>query len=530
MSNTELLNEFDMVLAMSESTINAQLKKLVTNKELASSMIITQDLVGTNYVFKILESADQIPRDAQGNPTVAYISADILPQVRIAETGTKITFLIDFQEGDAAFYIGGGRSGGFKTFEMKSWQYGVAVNLELQALSKDKMDHLPQKVRDQLNKFSEEMFTIQHLLLDLNSTALSTPDALTTITPGANKPEHDAFVEFVQAFLEEQIKNGNPYILGYNVESKETNRFAANQVIPGPIRPVGTTYTMFHDPTDQSRSTLNFAMVTAGGKVTVPGSAPFLSMNLLDPQSPAQSRMVYSNRVLIEKLILEPFFWRYRASIYDQINSKLDVSPGLGLPQAMGHAPHLHLFNIADDKSGSDEYTNSFVVSSNSIGGQINLNFSGYMHFYKKKSKKLPFCRAHASAKTNISWSGTISLVPAKDAQGRPTLRLDQVFHSNAPDNHTHKDGCAKGWDEISKILGGLIDTFSFGSNIVGQLFSNMLSVPTGEGNGPSVGAALNALGTSLPAVFLLPAGDVFEMGAIAIDSDSNVYLDLSQR
>lgn len=150
----EIFNNFDIVVAISQKTINDQLQKLVAMGTIKSRLTLVQ--VAQNRQFKYLTSAAEIPANA------AYIDADIVPQIDIHASGTQLTFILAFKSGKAAFWQGGpGPLAQLTQFDVAGWRYGFAVTLDLTAITSGdaaKRQVTPDSVRRTLQDFQSRLF------------------------------------------------------------------------------------------------------------------------------------------------------------------------------------------------------------------------------------------------------------------------------------------------------------------------------------------------------------------------------------
>jgi hypothetical protein len=127
------------------------------------------------YVHQVGDSASDIPRDSDGNPTVACIDGQILPEAVISESGTSITFVLRFRPGTAWFHVGNGPLAALTKYEMTGWSYGIDITLDLIAVEKEDINNtivVPPLVESQLTGFLDNMFSVSSLFMDFQSTDL----------------------------------------------------------------------------------------------------------------------------------------------------------------------------------------------------------------------------------------------------------------------------------------------------------------------------------------------------------------------
>jgi hypothetical protein len=520
----EIFNDFDMVVAISQKTINDQLKRLVAVGAIRPTLILAQTAKGGHYVYELLDQESAIPANS------AYISARVIPQINIPANGTEITLVLEFMAGRAAFWLGGaGPLAQLTSFNVAGWSYGISVSLDLKAVVADDIARgrgISATIRDQLADFKSRMFDVSSLFLDFVSADLLRFDPATT-RAGAQNEAAQQLALFMQFYFKNVSAQGNPFILGYSVTPTAAARLPADLAsVPDLLRPVGTTFTLYHEPSDPNLSALNFALVTKGGHRTIPGTPPNLSTNLLLPDR-ADAKVAYASSCLTEPMLIRPVFKQIRESVYSAISGHISVGEGNDYDAARSKTPDGWRFNIANVGGGDDQYVNQFSVSLQNTPGELRLNFAGNVHVYKEVSKNAFFCTARAWARGDIAWSGTVSL-------GIVDGLLRVVNSQFRTDRNTHDSGtnsCADAFSWMGRIIGGVIDVFTgFGDNFYfSRLVANAFSVNVpGIGN---VSVGLGALAGSARAVIVLPAGGVFDFhNPPAADGRGDLSVPLSYR
>lgn len=533
MKNSDIFQSYDIVVSIPVSTINAQLSHLVGLGMIRPQLILVQTIQNGNYTYEVLDSASQIPMDASGNPKYAYVKGEFLPAVHISDSGTNITFILNFHSGTACFWEGEGPLAQLKAFDMSGWSYGIDVDMDLAAIAKDDIARngsVPQNVQSQLRQFSDEMFTINSLFMDFESTDLLRFNPTYSQAGTAGEVGLQSLTTFMQFYLTNLVKAGNPYVLGYSLTTTATTKYSASQQIPASLRPVGTTYTMYHDPAHPDISTLNFVLATQAGHQRINGSPGNFDSNWIQPDEQVDAKIIYSHGVLIENLYLEPFFTQLRQGIYDKIRGHIEVGIGRDYDQAKSPTPTGFSYDIANDSSGDDQYVNHFDTSFATTPGATAINLNGTLKFYKEHSKNLGVDTARASLTADVTWTGTITISVEKDVNGVPTLHTDREFRIVKSDHSTYMNDWAKGLDEFSNIFGKILDFLTTGlsAGFFTTLFDALLAVPVpGIGN---IGGALQNLGSSVGTVIVLPAGQVFFFKNPSADPAANLSIGLTYK
>ncbi len=527
--NAAIFDDFDMVVSVSLATLNDQLRKLTAKGVIPPRLLLTRHLAANNtWTYQQHPDGSAIPRDADGNPTVELIDAAIVPQIAITSSGTDVTLVIGFEAGEAWLY--GDATGPLAQLTHHNaggWTYAVGISLDLAAVKADDLGHgiaVPSEVEAQLSGFLDQMFRIDHLFLDFDSVDLLDFDATKTVAPTGGEGAK-AFTEFMQFFLTSLVRNGNPFILGYSLATTDQTASTTANSVPASLRPSGTTFSIFHDPSDPSRSSVNFVLVTDGGHRTIMGSPPNFSSNWFDPDDKSAAKLIYSSSCLEEPLLLRPVFEAVRDGVYKKLAGKVSVSKGNAYADALRWTATGPNFDIAKDWSGNDRFINQFEASYTSSASTLTISFTGVVKAYKFVEKTI-LCKATASASGESHWSGTISVT----ASGDSGLQVSHNFETTSSTHDSDSNTCAKDMKFIGNVLGGVVDVFTLGldGGFFGTTLGNALSVDI-----PGVGdldVAMNHLAESVANVIVLPAGDVFDFSHPTSDVNGNLALDLTYR
>src|SRR5262245_50095511 len=107
MKNTEIFNDYDMVVSVSQKAINDQLTHLTKMGVIPNEFIVAEEVDEQgNFHFKVLKCFDEVPKDPSGNPSVACIDGKIAPGISIEESGTNVVLVVNFTSGSAYFFVG----------------------------------------------------------------------------------------------------------------------------------------------------------------------------------------------------------------------------------------------------------------------------------------------------------------------------------------------------------------------------------------------------------------------------------------
>lgn len=536
--NTDVFQDYDMVVSMSEDLINSQLIHLTQLGTIRSSLIMQQipHPKTKSFTYKILDDASSINKD------LGYINAEIIPQISIPTGGTKLTLLIKLLSGEAQLWIGEGPFAKLTKTPIDNWVYAITVNMNLKNITGDiKNLKIPANITKQLTHFTEDMFTVNSLFLDFESSVLDTFDPAATTVGKAGDEFLKALTFFMSFYFTSLKTSGNPYVLGYSINQTDQTKPPKNEQVSDSLKPVATNYSMYQDSTDAKKSNLNYLLVTKGGFDKLPGSPDIFPSNWIGASENIDAKMIISHQDLIEKLVLKPLFNQLQNNIYTQIQDKLDdnIYPGNSYEEGKTITSTGMSFVVANelsDDDNTDQYKNTFDVSfdnqssnQNDDGSAI-IQLSGSLYFHKESSESMPFCTARARATITQDWSGSITIKATKDKDGKPSLSMSHNISASNPNTSTSKNDCADAWSEIGEILGAIIDGFTgfLDDGFFAQLLSNALSTHvSGLGSLQTVTPNLPNL---LNNTILLPAGGVFYFKNPAIDNEGNFSLDLTYK
>jgi hypothetical protein len=524
LNNTEIFNDFDMVVSMTQKTINDQLIHLTRLGVIESTFVLTRklDLDTFEYTYQKLTPQDPIPAGQ------SYLKVtELVPQVQISETGSNICFILEFRQGSFGMALEGAVKEFVFGVDEGTWQYGVMVRMDLATLAKQDIQGkktIPPNVQDQLSHFCDNMFTVNSLFMDFQSVDLINFDPNTTSAGKANQVGQQALSEFMKFYLLDLIKDGNPYILGYSITPPKV--MPEDSRVPDVLRPVGTTYTMYFDPKYPDLSNLNFCLVTAGGHKTIVTQPGNLDSNWISPAEQCDAKAIFGHGALIEPLILRPFYDSYAGKFFNAIAGQIDVNAGNSYDQAKSVADGVYTFTVSAQGSGSDhnQYTNSFTVKIDNKGPTTSLIFSGTAYMYKMKTEE----PAEAWASGTVKWSGRVDITTTI-ADKLPVLSLNHSFKvdSNVPQSHSNAAAQAMKW--LGVFLRGLLDVFSgFALDFLGRIIDNALTLNLP--GLPDVSAAFSNMDSSMRATIMLPAGDVFYFKSPSTDAELNLGVPLTYK
>ncbi|KAK6352477.1 hypothetical protein TWF730_009302 [Orbilia blumenaviensis] len=542
MKNTDIFSPifgYDMVVAVTEGTINEQLAYLADLGTIKTSLIMgLERKSGFTYTPVFYDTWDKVPKTDDGKtPKNPVINVEYFPSITIPRSGTLACLLLNMKSGTAWFKDPINLD--LVPLDVKGWKYGIAVELNFAGLSTDALNGgkpIPPIVVERLNQFTSNDFKISHLFADFTSTELARFDPEET-SVGDNPPEIlTAFVSFMTNFLKgmKDDPKTNPYILGYTI-TKDKDTPNPDQDVPLSLKPIGQTFALYKDPKVPNMSNINFILNTQGGQGKLShGIHPtpgIFDENWIEFTEKCNGKMIYSSHCLLETLLLKPFYESYSRSSYNNLKGAgLDISQPPAFASASSSNGYSRTYKISDVTSGSNQYQNSFTVSWNTTSEGISLDFKGHI-FAKKTVTREQLCTAVAWATGYVDWSSSIKIAAQKDSKGKPIVTISPPV-AKIDDNGSNSDmnTCAKVWDVIGKIIGAILEalTLGLGQGFFIKLFSELLTPQVGAAPNPVT--CLQNLSSSINGSFMLPAGQVFFFKNAAMDPLGDISLQLTYK
>jgi hypothetical protein len=490
----------------------------------------------------IHETWDTVPKDAKGLPVNPSINAVYLPSIDIKASGTVIHLILTFKSGK--LYTRNLRTGNMSSgLDMNGWVFGIAIGLDFAEIERDQGMAAPQRVIDQIQSFTTDQFRVSQLFLNFEDTNLMRFDPSVTSVGNSGPQAMEQFVFFMSTYLG-AIKadpKTNPFILGYASKSTRPiallpiNLFLVTRTpqtvvskedakVPGTLKPIGNTFTLYQDPTNPNLSTVNFVMNTAisGGK-NGPGTHPSpgnFSTNWLSSTEQCDGKMIYSSFCLLESIILEPFYDTFTKSAHDLVAQHLNIGAAAAYKnaksvltdQATGQVTGFH-FEAYYTNGTDDDYQNEFSVHWSPTTTGVLIDFVGTIHIKKTNNTDVGAGNTATSwVSVDEGWKSEVHLDCDYDAQAeKPIIKASApVIQTTSYSTDNYQNGWAKFLGPLGKIFGGLLDLFTAfqDGNAMSNLFGNSWGAHV-DGI-PPVNVSMDNLFDATHSSFLLPAGDVF--------------------
>ncbi|KAK6949364.1 hypothetical protein Daesc_009439 [Daldinia eschscholtzii] len=550
MKNSDVFTSsgYDMVVSVTQKSVNDQIIHLA-NPDIGT--IKTSFILSMEYdeptdtsVPKFYESYNDVPKGPDGKPLNPLINGNYMPSVLVEHSGTDIVLILHFDQGSA--WLRDMNSGRLKQWDMADWQYGISISLDFAGIGRAELQagkSAPQIVIDKLTKFVSAGFSVAQMFVNFESTDLVNFNPIHTKVNQATEAAKQGFVFVMTSYLQyfKEHPKSNPFILGYTI-SDQRSQPPPDENVPPSLKPIGQTFSLYFDPKDQYRSTINFVLNTEAsekkylgvGTHPTPGNFDY---NWIEPQEQCDGKMIYSSFSFYESLILRPFYESFSSKFAERFeNTNLKIPPTPSYKDAKSGVGANVSFQIAKVEAGDDQYTNQYSVSvSNPSESRIDIRFSGKISFQKTARKDL-ICQAVAWASNEMNWSAYITLTQTKDKDGKVIIQV-KASDPEVSDNHpSHgQNTCADIWQEVAKIIGTILDVlkaiFTLGinaDNFFSKLFLELVSPNVGRLPGPS--AFVGSLDSNINSTFMLPAGQVFFSKKPEIDNDGDFSVELTYK
>ncbi|KAI1802876.1 hypothetical protein F4811DRAFT_572527 [Daldinia bambusicola] len=546
MKNSDVFTSsgYDMVVSVTQKSVNDQLIHLAHPDIgiIKTSFILSvkYDEPTDKYIAKFYDKYEDVPKGPSGKPLDSLINGNYMPKVLIEESGTKVFLILHFDRGSAWLSRPGVNS--LKEWDMAGWEYGIGISLDFAGIGRSNIGAkmpVPQIVLDRLTKFVSEGFSVSQMFVNFESTELVNFDPNHTKVPSAAAYGFGFVTSQYLQYFKEHPKE-NPFILGYTI-SDQRRQPPHDENVPPSLKPIGQTFSVYFDSTDQDRSTINFVLNTEGGEKRLdagnhptPGNFDY---NWIQPQDQCDGKMIYSSFSFYESLILRPFYEAFGAKFAERFEkTSFKIPPTPNYKDAKSGVGANVSFKIAEVETGDDQYTNKYSVkATNTSDSSILIRFSGEISF-KKTARKALVCLAEAWGSSKMEWSAEITLKQAKDKDGKVTIQViasDPVFSNYEPSSG--QNPCAAFWKDVAVIIGTILDVlktiFTFGinnDNFFKQLFLELLTPDMGSLPGPTT--FVGSLDSNINSTFMLPAGQVFFSKKPEIDNDGDFSVQLTYK
>jgi hypothetical protein len=258
---------YDMVAAITQASLNTQLSLLwpmldKSHRKMCWAFKRKDPEIGfeINYSF---EGELNAPEVTLGNPTAPNFQVKLCINIPIGNLtyGSKKE----------------------KTVQIKDWKYIFNVDMNFVAIALDRIQNhcaVPDSVKNMLRNFSDNQFTIRHLLMNFQDANIAKFDVINSRLPlpeGISKDFLELFQTGFTNYFRDLAKTDHPYILGYSIESHSP---VSDPSIPPTFAPTKGTYWIFYESNQarQNQSALNL-LLAAGSRTLPPKTEPGFKNN-----------------------------------------------------------------------------------------------------------------------------------------------------------------------------------------------------------------------------------------------------------
>jgi len=297
-----MLAECDMVLGISENTINYQFEQLWKRKKIQREWNI---LIDSNEVLINPDSKTFDDKIDNEQFDVAFKAKIEAPTIKILKNDSKVlNFFITFKSGTMYSWEGNGKNAKVKTSSMENWIYAFKVaigNIEKDANNVSWITDESKEYFFVISKFvglPVELFSIESIFLDFensNYSDYSTKDSKIDLSI-----TELAYFQSLLSNAFKHIKNSdNPYILGYGLKLKKYENQEKALFQPTTLRHT-TTY-----DDNPNLSSFNFLMMIDNKKFPDGQAVGVLNKTIIKSESNEISgALALNNTVVTEKLFL----------------------------------------------------------------------------------------------------------------------------------------------------------------------------------------------------------------------------------
>ena len=243
-----ILKGCDIILALSENTINFQFEQLYKKNIIPKKWNAQDGSIESEFEAKI------------ESPMISIIE----------DERKKLNLEISFTSGTLSYWKGFGPSATRMTENMKGWKYVFEVNLGLishpadefvsgNAYSLTVTQEATKQVKDSIDGISDKYFTIESLFMDFTNTNFTQYDTSKSVIIVDDPSALDAFQILISNYFKRLAETQNPYILGHSIKRIDHGSQSAL------FQPTNCRYSTSYNKKSEL-SALNFLMMIDGNR------------------------------------------------------------------------------------------------------------------------------------------------------------------------------------------------------------------------------------------------------------------------
>jgi len=496
----DYLTGYDMVTAITQNTINSQLRKLWAEDVIRQHLdLVLDEDEGVNLSADI--AAPTVSLDVAGSQHRVIFN---LPLVSGSFTRWKIV------KGRPVL----------ESLPIENWVLAFEVNMGIAQIERSYLDAgkdkgtIPKEVIKSLENFTDDHFNISHLFLDFQNADLSNLDQARTVMPNLKPTESQQLTELLNAYIRNLKGTDNPYILGYSVATKDPSKTANIMPI---FRPTYCTYSTHKYQAAQPNpgiDTLNYLLMTDKHSAPTNPQAGIFNINWVESEdvygSMAVSRALFE-RNYVEALVLQ------------------NIKQSLGVPSNFSRSGdvwalkyedvHKETYPKADSgiKDIYGEYTNKVEFNASVMRGtspSITVNGRFFRRSYVYEDWGF-LGRTEAWANITLDWRVIIRFSAGSDGRINTSIEVTKI---SGPTIDKHVDALFVMSDWFGGNIGPITDR-------VAQAYADLQNLGVSQ-LGSACGNAFNRL----QQLTVLPAGEVFFYKDLQINDEGDLLLHITYK
>lgn len=559
-SNRALFRDADIVVSIKLQTINDQLRELQAQKPpiLPPRLMMTRKAIpeekrvegGPEHEYKAFLNRQKV---AEGEE---LLDTEVTFRVVSDSSRDSLVLILELRSGELIYDEGGERK--------KQWfhdSYAFKVKLawvEQKQEAEDVEMAVPERVAAKLAEFTNDMFTVRSLLLDIGQ----------GMTPADNRwtnQSGERWDPVVRAYLNAYfttIKLRNPFAMAHSVSTNSNTRatrFADKAPVPDELKPVGAVFSVYDAKDGQDWSSLDVVIGTKGGHGAPPAETPWVPESwLLEGRHPndlssreAQARVIFSHSCLIEKLLVRRVFDDLESALrtevakvfpgvpqrsYEEarrIGEEESVYPGkgrIGLEVAKwfeGNAVYVQVMRVSYVNDANRSCTVA-ITGQVKMANAIDKHIGAPGWLLKDTHVKI----GETTWSSELEWDVKTTITASKETKSAAAA-LSVKTEVNPGKVVVHEEGSNVLVDKLNeiqnKLAGPLKALGMFGLFLDGIFGTSILAQDRLQAK-PRVDDVISGLGLSINGMIILPAGQVFFYRNPWLDQDGNLYCDLSYK
>jgi hypothetical protein len=521
MTTTNSLQGYDMVVAITENALNAQIEAL--------------------FLFGIIAPTIDVKLNPNIDGPALQVTEMDAPTVSLSVPNTnyrQLHFSLHFRKGTLKFFDI--LTGKLASHPVDGVTLSLLVDLAILPMTTLEGAAIPATTKDRLSRYiSDDSFSVRRLVLDFENANFATL-AVTAkdlgLEPGSIASQTISVA--LQAYLTNLRGSANPYVLGYAIESDPAKSQTSAPLLAPTSGQFSTTPFIGPrtDPASEGLSTLNYLLTTGGDPLPTDQRSLVFPENWVDSKG-IQGVMTFRGdlfiQAYIEGLMLPAIQRSAGADVPFQRVMLSGIFGGI-VPSPTGAMARWILARRSDNldlnggrgkRIGTDSgllnvYLERFegtsiLVTLISDGDGIRLEGTGtFAAEGRITSYPLGFHKVRASTSSVLNFKFTIHLRAGADGKIATDIDIQQVGDVQT----TQEEGffakladliVSGGFDDLTRELSSQFRTFQ-------------------ERRFGDLGARLDAALTSLGDTIVLPAGSVFFFRGLGFDENKNTRLILT--